>query len=92
MTAALTVWLVIALHLFPTVSVSGVFRKLACGLRLFWPDADVPASALAYRRQQLGARPMVALFHQICHPIATPQTQMCCFAPRTLPLIGAKFR
>src|SRR3712207_5277910 len=29
---ALTVWLVIALHLYPTVSVAGVFRKLARGL------------------------------------------------------------
>jgi hypothetical protein len=78
MTAALTVWLVIALHLFPTVAVSGVFRKLARGLRLFWPDPEVPLpkdSALAYRRQQLGARPMVALFHQVCRPIATPQTR-----------------
>jgi len=27
-TAALTIWLVIALHLFPTVEISGVFRKL----------------------------------------------------------------
>jgi hypothetical protein len=77
LTAALTVWLVIALHLFPTVAISGVFRKLARGLRLFWPDPEVALpsdSALAYRRQQLGARPLVALFHQLCHPIATPQT------------------
>lgn len=77
MTVALTVWLVIALHLFPTVSVSGVLRKLARGLRLFWPDPEVPLakdSALVYRRQQLGARPLVALFHQVCRPIATPQT------------------
>ncbi len=41
LTAALTVWLVIALHLFPTVAISGVFRKLARGLRLFWPDPEV---------------------------------------------------
>lgn len=78
LTAALTVWLVIALHLFPTVSVSGVFRKLARGLRLFWPDPEVPLpsdSALAYRRRQVGARPLVALFHQVCRPIATPQTR-----------------
>lgn len=78
LTAVLTVWLVIALHLFPTVSVSGVFRKLARGLRLFWPDPEVPLptdSALGYRRRQLGARPLVALFHQVCRPIATPQTR-----------------
>jgi hypothetical protein len=78
LTAVLTVWLVIALHLFPTVSVSGVFRKLARGLRLFWPAPEVPLpsdSALGYRRRQLGARPLVALFHQVCQPIATPQTR-----------------
>ena len=78
LTAALTVWLVIALHLFPGVAISGVFGKLARGLRLLWPDPCVPLpsdSALSYRRQQLGARPMVALFHQVCKPIATPQTK-----------------
>ncbi len=78
LTAVLTVWLVIALHLFPTVSISEVFRKLARGLRLFWPDPEVPLptdSALGYRRRQVGARPLVALFHQVCHPIATPQTR-----------------
>lgn len=78
LTAALTVWLVIALHLFPTVGISGVFRKLARGLRLLWPDPEVRLpndSALAYRRQHLGARPLVALFKQVCRPIATPQTR-----------------
>lgn len=78
LTAVLTVWLVIALHLFPTVSISGVFRKLVRGMRLLWPDPEVPLpgdSALAYRRQQLGARPLVALFKQVCQPIATPQTR-----------------
>lgn len=78
LTAVLTIWLVIALHLFPTVSVSEVFRKLARGLRLFWPDPELPLptdSALAYRRRQVGARPLVALFRQICRPIATPQTR-----------------
>ena len=33
LTLGLTVWLVIALHLYPTVSIAGVFRKLARGLR-----------------------------------------------------------
>lgn len=78
LTAVLTVWVVIALHLFPTVAISGVFRKLARGLRLLWPDPEVrlPSdSAVAYRRRHLGARALVALFKQICHPIATPQTQ-----------------
>ncbi len=78
LTAALTLWLVIALHLFPTVSISGVFRKLVRGARLLWPDPEVPLpgdSALAYRRQQVGARPLVALFKRVCRLIATPQTR-----------------
>ncbi len=74
----LTVWLVIALHLSPTVSIAGVFRKLARGLRFVWPDPSVPLpsdSALAYRRTQLGAPPVVTVFKQVCQPIATTQTR-----------------
>ncbi|HEV2122166.1 MAG TPA: IS4 family transposase [Chloroflexota bacterium] len=74
----LTVWLVIALHLYPTVSIAGVWRKLARGLRFIWSDPTLPLpseSALAYRRAQLGARPIVTLFKQVCQPIATPQTR-----------------
>jgi hypothetical protein len=29
------------------------------------------ASALSYRRYQLGACPLAALFHEICRPLAT---------------------
>jgi hypothetical protein len=72
-----TIWLIIALHLYPTVAIGGVLRKLARGLRFIWPDPSIrlPSdSAIAYRRNQLGARPIVALFHQVCQPMATPQT------------------
>jgi hypothetical protein len=78
LTLLLTVWLVIALHLYPTVAIGGVLRKLARGLRFVWPDPTIPLprdSAIAYRRAQLGARPIVALFHQVCQPIATEQTR-----------------
>ena len=77
LTLRLTVWLVIALHLYPTVSIGGVLRKLARGLRFIWPDPalSLPGdSALAYRRAQLGARPIVTLFQHVCQPIATPHT------------------
>lgn len=77
LTLALIVWLVIALHLYPTVSIAGVLRKLARGLRFIWPNPTLPLpgdSALAYRRAQLGARPIVTLFRQVCRPIATSQT------------------
>src|SRR5919199_3421306 len=78
LTLALTVWLVIALHLYPTVAIAGVVRKLARGLRFLWPDPSLPLpgdSAVAYRRAQLGAPPIVTLFKQGCQPIATPQTR-----------------
>jgi hypothetical protein len=55
-----------------------VLRKLARGLRFIWPDPSIRLptdSALAYRRSQLGARPIVALFKQVCQPIATSQTR-----------------
>src|SRR5437867_5179477 len=78
LTMSVVVWLVIALHLYTTLSISAVLRKLARGLRFIWPDPAIQLprdSAIAYRRAQLGARPLVVLFHQICQPIATPQTR-----------------
>jgi hypothetical protein len=78
LTIAVVIWLVIALHLFPTVAIAGVLRKLARGLRLIWSDPSIQLpcdSAIAYRRAQLGAPPLVALFKQLCQPMATPDTQ-----------------
>jgi hypothetical protein len=78
LTMSVIVWLVIALHLYTTLSVPAVFAKLARGLRLLWPDPSIQLpgpSALAYRRQQLGARPLARLFHAVCQPMATPQTR-----------------
>ena len=78
LTIAVVVWLVIALHLYTTLSIGAVLRKLARGLRFIWsePTIQLPKdSAIAYRRAQLGARPMVALFQHLCQPIATPQTR-----------------
>jgi hypothetical protein len=78
LTLPLVVWLVIGLHLYTTLPISAVLAKLARGLRLLWPDPLIALpkdSALTYRRYQLGARPLAALFHQVCHPIATAQTR-----------------
>jgi hypothetical protein len=72
------VWLVIALHLYTTLSQGAVFAKLARGLRFIWPDPTIRLpgdSALSYRRTQLGARPLCALFHELCQPIAKEQTR-----------------
>jgi hypothetical protein len=78
LTMPLVVWLVIALHLYTTLSIGAVLSKLARGLRLIWPDPSIRLpkdSAISYRRSQLGARPLVLLFHTICRPLATPQTR-----------------
>lgn len=76
--ASLTVLLVIAMSLYAHLSIGHVLRKLAAGLRYIWPDPDTVVAgdgAISYRRYQLGARPVVALFHRVCRPIATPQTR-----------------
>src|SRR5512133_3979754 len=70
-------WLIIAMHLFSRSSLAHVFQHLIRGLRFLWPDPlyQLPGdAALSYRRYQLGAKPLVALFHAICRPMATPQT------------------
>lgn len=71
------VWLVISLHLFAQLSIGDVLEKIAHGLRLIWHDPDYPVpndSALTYRRYQLGARPLVTLFHRVATPMALPHT------------------
>src|SRR6266496_6077007 len=75
---SVVVWLVIVLHLYTTLSIGAVLSKLARGLRLIWPDPTIHLpkdSAISYRRSQLGARPLVALFHHLCQPLATPLTR-----------------
>jgi hypothetical protein len=69
--------LTIAMSIYSHLSIGEVMEKIARGLRFIWPNPDyaVPKdSALAYRRYQLGARPLVNLFHRVCRPMATPQT------------------
>jgi len=78
LTPRAVMWLIICMHLFSRSSLAHVFGHLARGLRLIWPDPlyQLPTdAALSYRRYQLGAKPLVALFHAICQPLATPQTQ-----------------
>jgi len=77
LTMTAIVWLLIALHLYPHLAIGRILQKLARGLRFIWHDPDwrLPKdNAITYRRYQLGARPLVALFHRIARPIATPET------------------
>src|SRR3990172_7118979 len=73
-----TMWVVLALHLYSHLSIGHVLQKVSAGLRYIWPQPDIPLpqdSALCYRRYQLGARPVVALFHRVCRPLAQPHTR-----------------
>jgi hypothetical protein len=75
--AEVMVLLCVALSLFTHAALDVVLHKLVHGLRLFWPDPDIPLAtkgALCQARYRLGARPLVALFPQVCRPRATPQT------------------
>jgi hypothetical protein len=69
--------LTIAMNIYTHLSIGEVMGKVARGLRFVWPNPDyaVPKdSAIAYRRYQVGARPLVNLFHRVCRPMATPET------------------
>lgn len=75
--AFVTVLLVIAMNIFSHLSMAHVLKKIAQGLRYIWPDPGCKVAgkgAISYRRYQLGARPLVALFHRLCRPLATPDT------------------
>lgn len=76
--ASVIVLLVIAMNLYTHLSIGRVMRQIARGLRYIWPDSKYDVAhdaALCYRRYQLGAQPLVALFHRVCRPMATPQTK-----------------
>ncbi len=73
-----TLLLCIAMSLFTQQALDVVLHTMTHGLRLFWPDPEIPLAtkgALSQARYRLGARPVVALFHQVCRPLATPQTR-----------------
>lgn len=83
LTPEVMLWLLIGLQLFPRVSATSVLRKVTHGLRLVWPPPAptlASASALVYRRAQLGVRPLVTLFHAVCQPLATPEAAPAAFA------------
>jgi hypothetical protein len=76
-TMTAVVWILIAMNLYATIAISAVIRTVFKSLRLLSPADDpiVPGdSAFTYRRYQLGARPLVDLFHTVCVPMTTPQT------------------
>lgn len=78
LTLVLAVLVCIAMNLFTEEAIDDVLAKLLQGPRFLRPDDDlVPASASAIcqRRRQLGVTPLVALFREVCCPLATSATQ-----------------
>ena len=72
-----TVFIVIGMGLYDSLSIGQVLKTLAKGLRYIWPDPDYAIacdSAISYRRTQLGVRPLAQLFRRLCRPLATAQT------------------
>lgn len=77
LTMVLVVLLCIAMCLYTEEAIEDVLAKLMQGPRFLRPANDIVSAskgAICQRRQQLGVTPMVSLFHEICQPIATPDT------------------
>lgn len=79
LTLGLIVLLCIAMNLFTEEAIDDVMQKLIEGQRFLTLADDgsmLPgASAICQRRQQLGVAPMVALYREVCRPMATPDTR-----------------
>src|SRR5204862_4331420 len=73
--AVTTIFVCIAMNLYATTSLGQVFTHLVSGLRWLWPHPNawrVSTGALCHARARLGARPLVALFKQVCRPLVLP--------------------
>ena len=78
LTMVLTVLLCIAMNLFTEEAQDDVLAKLLQGPRFLRPEEDLKpasASAISQRRRQVGVAPLAALFHAVCHPLATSATR-----------------
>lgn len=78
LTMILTVLLCIAMNLFTEEAIDDVMGKLIAAPRFLRPENEIEAagaSAICQRRQQLGVAPMVALYQEVCRPMATPETR-----------------
>jgi hypothetical protein len=76
--AELALLLSVAMNLYTQQSLGQVLVKMLKGLRLIWPDPDfaqATKSAISQARYRLGARPVVALFHRVCRPLAEGSTR-----------------
>lgn len=78
LTMVIVVLVCIAMNLFTEEAIEDVLGKLMQGPRFLRPEDDIVTAskgAICQRRRQLGVAPMVSLFHQVCQPVATPDTR-----------------
>jgi len=75
-----TLTTLMAMSLYPEQSMQEVLKTVMHTPKMLWPQEHeqeaVVASktALAYRRKQLGGKPLQVLFHRIARPLANEQT------------------
>ena len=77
LSAEMGLMLTIAMNLLSQLSLAQVLYKLVQGLRYVWPETGfLPASkgAISQLRYEIGAKPIVDLFHQVCRPMTQADT------------------
>ena len=77
LSAEMGLMIIIAMNLFSQNSLTQVLRKILGGIRLLWSGTEFsPATkgAISQLRYEIGAIPMVDLYHRICRPMATEAT------------------
>ena len=75
LSAEMGLLLAIAMNLYSHLSLGQVACKLVQGLRYIWPGPNFsPASkgAVSQVRYEIGAKPVVDLFHRVCRPMTGP--------------------
>ena len=93
LSAEMGLLLSIGMNLLSGLSLGQVLMKLVQGLRFAWPEGDLaPASkgAISQLRYEIGARPVVDLFHRVCRPMTDEHTPGAfLFGLRLMALDGA---
>jgi len=88
------VFLLIAITLHGHLAIEDVVKRLWRSTSILWPTAPPLApgrSAFSYRREQIGVRPLAALFRLVCRPLATPRTKGAfAFGLRLVAIDGTK--
>lgn len=77
LSAEMGLLMAVAMNLWARQSLARVLIKLIKGFRFIWPVATMQAAtkgAISQLRYEIGAAPVVALFHRLCTPMATQQT------------------